>query len=93
MRLKDYARNHKRRKEYVQQPGLLLVGVDVSKSKHDACIGTQAGVICRKSASEILHGSPNLFYPSMVVTLEKLEGYADEGRGKEGDKPEGRGFS
>lgn len=50
MRLKDYARNHKRRKEYVQQPGLLLVGVDVSKSKHDACIGTQAGVICRKFA-------------------------------------------
>ena len=48
MRLKDYARNHKKRKEYVQQPGLLLVGVDVSKSKHDACIGTQAGVICRK---------------------------------------------
>ncbi|MFB0533174.1 MAG: transposase [Desulfatiglandales bacterium] len=50
MRLKDYARNHKRRKEYVQERGLLFVGVDVSKSKHGTCIGTQAGVICRKSA-------------------------------------------
>ena len=33
MRLKDYARNHKKRKEYVQHPGLLLVGVDVSEEK------------------------------------------------------------
>ena len=39
MRLKDYARNHSRRKEYVQQPDLLLVGVGVSKGKHDACVG------------------------------------------------------
>ena len=37
MRLKDYDRNPKKRKEYVQQSGLLLVGVDVSKAKHDAC--------------------------------------------------------
>ena len=36
MRLKDYARNHRKRKEYVHQPGLLLIGVDVSKAKHDA---------------------------------------------------------
>jgi len=41
MRLKDYARNHKKRKDYVQQPGLLIVGVDVSKVKHDPCLGTQ----------------------------------------------------
>ncbi len=26
MRLKDYARNQKRRKDYVQQPDLLMVG-------------------------------------------------------------------
>jgi hypothetical protein len=45
MRLKDYGRNVKKRKEYVQQPSLLLVGIDVSKAKHDACIGTQSGVI------------------------------------------------
>ncbi|MBU4344331.1 MAG: hypothetical protein L6247_07925 [Desulfobacteraceae bacterium] len=37
MRLKNYGRNHKKRKEYIQQSGLLLVGVDVSKAKHDAC--------------------------------------------------------
>ena len=34
MRLKDHARNHKKRKGYVQQPGLLMVGVYVSKTKH-----------------------------------------------------------
>lgn len=36
MKLKNYARNHKKRKGYVQQPGLLMVGADVSKVKHDA---------------------------------------------------------
>lgn len=39
MRLKDYGRNHQKRKLYVQQPDLLLVGVDVSKAKHDASFG------------------------------------------------------
>jgi transposase len=48
MRLKEYGRNPKTRKEYVQQPGLLLVGVDVSQAKHSACIGTQTGIHCRK---------------------------------------------
>jgi len=33
MRLRDYARNHRKRKEYVQHPGLLLVGVDESEEK------------------------------------------------------------
>ncbi len=37
IRLKDYGRNQKERKEYVKQSGLLLVGVDVSKVKHDGC--------------------------------------------------------
>ena len=37
MRLKDYGRNQQKRKQFVNQPDLLLVGVDVSKSKHDAC--------------------------------------------------------
>ncbi len=36
MRIKDYGRNHQKRKQYVSQPDLLLVGVDVSKAKHDA---------------------------------------------------------
>ena len=48
MRLKDYPRNHRERKDYVQQPGLLMVGVDVSKAKHDACMGTQKGIIYQK---------------------------------------------
>ena len=48
MRLKDYARNHKKRKDYVEQPDLLMVGVDVSKVKHDAYLGTKSDVICRK---------------------------------------------
>jgi len=48
MRLKDYAKNHKKRKYYIQQLGLLMVGVDVIKVKHSAYLGTQAGVMCRK---------------------------------------------
>jgi len=46
--LKDYAQNAKKRKEYVQQPCLLVVAVDVSKANHDACIGTENGIVCRK---------------------------------------------
>jgi len=33
--LKDYGRNRKERKEYIQQSDFLLAGVDVSKAKHD----------------------------------------------------------
>ncbi|MBW2250149.1 MAG: hypothetical protein JRF60_05860 [Deltaproteobacteria bacterium] len=43
MRLKDYGRNQKKRKEYIHQSGLLLIGVDVSKAKHDDCIDTLEG--------------------------------------------------
>jgi transposase len=50
MRLKKYARTPQQRKAYVQQPGLLLVGVAVSHAKHPACIGTQIGITCRKLA-------------------------------------------
>ena len=32
----------------MQQPDLLLIGIDVSKAKHDACIGTRKRVIQRK---------------------------------------------
>ena len=38
MRLKDYGRNQKKRKEFIQQDRLLLIGVDVSKARHEACI-------------------------------------------------------
>ena len=48
MRLKDHARSAKKRKDFVQEPGLLMVGIDVSKAEHDACIGTQAGILSRK---------------------------------------------
>jgi transposase len=48
MRLKEYGRNANKRKEYVHQPNLLLVGVDVSKAKHSACMGTQTTMSCRK---------------------------------------------
>jgi len=50
MRLQEYGRNPNKRKEYVHQPDLLLVGVDVSKAKHSACLGTQTTVSCRQLA-------------------------------------------
>ena len=40
MRLKDYDRNQKERKEYIHQSGFLLAEVDVSKVKHDTHTGT-----------------------------------------------------
>ena len=48
MRLQEYGRNPHTRKAYVQQPDLLMVGVDVSKAKHNACLGTQIGISRRK---------------------------------------------
>lgn len=49
-RLQEYGRNAKKRKEYVHQPDLLFVGVDVSKAQHPACMGTQTIMSCRKRA-------------------------------------------
>jgi len=43
--MKDYGRNRKERKEYIHQSGLLIAGVNVSKAKHDACIGALEGII------------------------------------------------
>jgi transposase len=48
MRLTEYGRDPHTRKAYVQQPDLLLVGVDVSKAKHNACLGTQRDISRRK---------------------------------------------
>ena len=48
MKLQESGRNPHKRKEYVHQPDLLLAGVDVSKAKHSACLGTQTTVSCRK---------------------------------------------
>jgi hypothetical protein len=41
MRLTEYGRTPQKRKEYVYQPALLLVGVDVSKATHKAGRGPQ----------------------------------------------------
>jgi transposase len=48
MRFKDYGRNPKLRKVYVQSEGLLLVGVDIGKASHTACFGTNQKVISAK---------------------------------------------
>ena len=53
IRLKDYGRNRKERKEYIHQSGLLLAGVDVRKARHDVCIGGLEGV--RLSGFRELH--------------------------------------
>jgi len=45
IRLKDYGRNQKKRKEYNHQSGLLIAEVDVNKAKHGSCIGTWEGII------------------------------------------------
>ena len=47
MRLKEYGKIRKERKEYIHQSGFLLDGVDVSKENHDACIFTLEGVISK----------------------------------------------
>jgi len=43
--MKYYGRNEKKRKEYIIQSGFLITGVDVSKAKHDACIGILEDII------------------------------------------------
>jgi transposase len=50
MRLTEYGREPHKRKEYVHQPALLLVGVDVSQAKHHTCLGTQTIISCRQLA-------------------------------------------
>lgn len=47
MRLKEYGKIWKERKEYIHQSGLLIAEVDVSKENHDACIGTSEFVKCK----------------------------------------------
>ena len=71
MRLKEYARNPQKRKAYVQQPGLLLVGVDVSQAKHSACIGTQTGITCRKLAFTHSREGFRLFEQALTDHLVK----------------------
>ena len=44
IRVKDYGRNRKKRKEYIRQSGFLITGKDVSKAKHNVCIGALEGI-------------------------------------------------
>lgn len=48
MRLKDYGRKPALRKEFVQNPELLTIGVDISKGSHSACFGTKSRVLTKK---------------------------------------------
>ncbi len=48
MRLKEYGRNAKTRKVYIQQPGSVDRWSRREQSHTSACIGTQADVSCRK---------------------------------------------
>jgi len=59
--LKDYGRNHKKRKEYIHQNGLLIAGVDVSKAKHDAgALLRCAGIFARLPSDQ--HSYHDLIY-------------------------------
>ena len=61
MRLKDYGRNRKKRKEYIHQSGLLLTGVDVGKAKHEvgALLG-YAGILAGVPSDQ--HSYRDLIY-------------------------------
>jgi transposase len=61
MRLQEYARNPNKRTAYVQPPGLLLVGVDVSPANHSACMGTQTRISRRKLAFTHTHEGCRMF--------------------------------
>jgi len=73
MRLKDYGRNPRKRKEYVQQSGLLLIGVDISKTKHDACIGTKNGIIQRKLTFTHTRAGFRMFENTIRKTMFKYK--------------------
>jgi len=72
MRLKDYGRNPTKGKVYVQQPGLLRIGVDVSNAKHDACIGTKKYVQSQVRASAYRHGAFWHLLVRFIRAIEKL---------------------
>lgn len=71
MRLTEYGRTPQQRKAYVQQADLLLVGVDVSKAKHNACMGTQRGISCRKLEFTHTREGFQLFEPTLRTHLDK----------------------
>lgn len=62
MKLKKYSINHKKRKKRMQQEAQLLIGVDVSKTKYDACIGTLNNVKNRIKFSNARDGFKRFEY-------------------------------
>ncbi len=56
MRLKDYARNQKKRKDYVQLADLLMVGVDVSETKHRWAPRKELSVVSSNSSIHVKRG-------------------------------------
>ncbi len=50
MRLQEYGQTPQKRKAYVHQPALLLVGVDVSQAQQSAGMGTPTTMSCRTRA-------------------------------------------
>jgi hypothetical protein len=71
MRRQEAGRNPHRRKEYGHHPDLLLVGVDVSQAKHNACIGTQTTMSCRKRALTHPHEGFRRFAQPLTAPLVK----------------------
>ena len=73
MRLKDYGRNRKKRKEYIHQSGLLITIVDVSKAKYDVIIGTLEVVRSSGSGSPIMSTYKPMNVPTLVPALILLK--------------------
>lgn len=48
MRLKDYGRKSSLRKEFVNNPKLLIVGVDIGRSCYSVCFGSNSTVLSKK---------------------------------------------
>ena len=60
MRLKDYGRNQKKRKEHIHQSGLLIAGVDVGTAKHKDFRNPRSVLILQHI--KFLHGSIYFLY-------------------------------
>ena len=71
MRLQEYGRNPQKRKEYGHHPDLLLVGVDVSKAKHRACMGTQTTMSGRQLALTHTREGLRRFAQTLKAHLDK----------------------
>ena len=64
MRLKVYGRNQNKRKEYIHQSGLLITGMDVSKTYLGVCKGTLEGI---RSSGFWEPPNANLYAPNRML--------------------------